>query len=157
MARTTPHAETKKTGATATPAAQAVMPELDYEAIAMASGSAMQALMRSSDAILRGMMALSQEMTEFANARLRQNVERSESLLHCADPAEAFDVQCDFAQKATQQYLEETNRLMSLATQVGGKCWEPIQDCTKETLGRLNGNGRNGNGRAGKTAHSEGK
>jgi hypothetical protein len=104
----------------------------------------MQALMRASDAMLKGMMAMSQEMTDFTNARLRQTVERSETLLRCSDPAEAFGVQCDFAQKATQQYLDEANRLMALATTVTGKCWEPLEECTRETLGRLANGQRNG-------------
>ena len=69
-------------------AAAMMMPEVDYQSLAMASGSTVQALMRASDAMLKGVMALSQEMTEFTNARLRLNVERSETLLRCHDPAE---------------------------------------------------------------------
>lgn len=156
MARTTSHAETTRINAAKMPAPPAMMPDIDYQAIAMASGTTVQALMRASDAMLSGMMALGQEMTAFANARLRENVERSESLLHCTDPAEAFGLHCSFAQKATQHYLEEANRIVSLATEMNGKCWEPIQECTKETLGRIGGNGKAANG-GGKAAMAEGK
>ena len=121
-----------------------MLPELDYQSLALASGSTMQALMRASDAMLKGVMALSQEMTEFTNARLRQNVERSETLLRCSDPAEAFGLQCEFAHKATQHYLDEANRLMSLASEVSGKCWEPLEACTRDALDRLNAGERNG-------------
>lgn len=168
MSRTTSQVETAKTGtikAEALHAAKAeplhaakaetlhaTIPPIDYQAMAAASGTTLQAFMRASDAMLKGMIALNQEMTEFTNARLRQNVERSETLLRCADPAAAFNLQCDFAHKATQQYLEEANRLMALATQMTGKCWEPIEECAKETLGRLgNGSPAGGNGAAAKT------
>lgn len=147
----TPKHATAKPKADQQQAAMAMLPELDYQALALASGTTMQALMRASDAMLKGVMALSQEMSEFTNARLRQNVERSETLLRCSDPAEAFGLQCDFAQKATQQYLTEANRLMALATAVTGKCWEPIEECTRETLGRLNNGKRNGERAHGET------
>ncbi len=139
-----PKHETAKPNADKIHAAMAMLPELDYQSLALASGTTMQALMRASDAMLKGAMALSQEMTEFTNARLRQNVERSETLLRCSDPAEAFGLQCDFAHKTTQQYLDEANRLMALATDVTGKCWQPLEECTRETLGRLNPGKRNG-------------
>lgn len=144
MPRNNHRHETAKSKAAQHQAAMTMLPELDYQALAMASGTTMQALMRANDAMLKGVMALSQEVSEFTNARLRQNVERSETLLRCSDPAEAFGLQCDFAHKATQQYLAEANRLMALATAVTGKCWEPLEECTRETLGRLNNGKRNG-------------
>jgi hypothetical protein len=157
MSRTTSHAETAKTGtvkseglhAAKAEMLHATIPAIDYQAIAAASGTAMQAVIRASDAMLKGMVALNREMPEFANARLRENVERSGTLLRCTDPASAFNLQFDFARKATQQYLEEANRLMALATQMSGKCWEPIEECAKEALGRL-GDGAADNGEAGK-------
>jgi len=129
--RPRPSAETPQA---ATPVAG--MPEIDYRAFALASGASMHALLQASDAMMKGMMAVGQEMTEFASARIRENVERSETLMQCADPVSAFGLQCNFAQKATQQYLEEAGRLMALATQLTGKCLEPIQTYTKETLGQ---------------------
>jgi hypothetical protein len=136
-------------------AAMAMMPEIDYQSLALASGSTMQALMRASDAMLKGVMALSQEMTEFTNARLRQNVERSETLLRCHDPAEAFGLQCDFAHRATQQYLDEANRLMALASDVTGKCWEPLEACTREALDRFGNGKRNGGRHQAETSRAE--
>ena len=143
MPRNNHRHETAKPKAAQHQAAMTMLPELDYQALAMASGTTMQALMRANDAMLKGVMALSQEVSEFTNARLRQNVERSETLLRCSDPAEAFGLQCDFAHKATRQYLAEANRLMALATAVTGKCWEPLEECTRETLGRFNNGKRN--------------
>jgi hypothetical protein len=112
------------------------MPEIDNRTFALASGASMNALLQASDAMMKGMMAVGQEMTEFASARIRENVERSETLMQCADPVSAFGLQCSFAQKATQQYLEEAGRLMALATQLTAKSWEPIQTCARETLGQ---------------------
>jgi phasin family protein len=117
-------------------AAAPLMPEIDYQAFALASGATVKALLQASDVMMKGMMAVSQEMSEFANKRMHENMERSQSLLHCTDPSSAFGLQCDFAQKATQQYLEEAGRLMALATQLSGKCWEPLQTYTQETVAR---------------------
>ncbi|QEX14941.1 hypothetical protein FRZ44_02170 [Hypericibacter terrae] len=111
----------------------AVTPEIDYQAFALASGATVKALLQASEVMMKGMAAVGQEMSEFASQRIRENVERSESLLHCTDPTAAFGLHCDFAQKATQQYLEEAGRLMALATQLTGKCWEPLQTFTQET------------------------
>jgi hypothetical protein len=117
-------------------AAESITPAIDYQAFALASGASVKALLQASDVMMKGMMAVGQEMSEFANVRMRENVERSQSLLQCTDPTEAFGLHCNFAQKATQQYLEEAGRLMALTTQLTGKCWEPLQTYTQETVAR---------------------
>jgi hypothetical protein len=110
--------------------------EIDYSAFGLASGNAMNALLRVNSAMLKGMADLSQEMSEFASARLREGAQRSTTLLSCTDPAEAFKLQYDFASKATEQYLEEAAKLMTLALQTSSKCWAPLEECTRETVAR---------------------
>jgi phasin family protein len=112
------------------------LPEIDYSAFGLASGNAMNALLRANSAMLKGMADLSQEMSEFASSRLRENAQRSTTLLNCTDPAEAFKLQYDFASKATEQYLEEAAKLMTLALQTSSKCWAPLEECTRETVAR---------------------
>jgi len=111
-------------------------PEIDYSAFGLARGNAMNALLRVNSAMLKGMADLSQEMSEFASARLREGAQRSTTLLSCTDPAEAFKLQYDFASKATEQYLEEAAKLMTLALQTSSKCWAPLEECTRETVAR---------------------
>jgi hypothetical protein len=113
------------------------VPAIDYQVWAGAGGMAVNAMLKANDALMKGMMAWSQEMSDFAQARLRENAERSESLLHCTDPTAALNVQYSFASKATEQYLEEAGKLMTMAVQVGSKCWAPIQEGTRDALGHM--------------------
>ena len=83
------------------------------------------------------MAALQQEMVQFTSERVKDGFEASQSLMGCSDPAQAFGVQCDVARKATQEFLAEANKMMTLAAKVTGDCWEPLQDRTKETLSKL--------------------
>ncbi len=75
----------------------------------------------------------------FASKRLGENLKRSESLVQCKDVKQAFDLNMGFAQRATEQYLDEANKLLGLATQISRNCWAPLQARTKETLHSLNG------------------
>jgi hypothetical protein len=111
---------------------------VDYLGMLQSNGANLDAAMKATDAMMKGMAAFGQEIVEFANARLRQNIETSQSLMGCSDITQAFGLQCDFARNATQQYLEEASKLMTLAAEVTRETWEPIEARTRETLTRLN-------------------
>jgi phasin family protein len=132
------HASPKAPSPTEPPKAAVfpALPEIDYSAFGLASGNAMNALLRVNSAMLKGMADLSQEMSEFTSERLRESAKSSTTLLSCTDPAEAFRLQYDFASKATEQYLEEAAKLMTLALQTSSKCWAPLEECTRETVAR---------------------
>ncbi|MGH6933763.1 MAG: phasin family protein [Dongiaceae bacterium] len=110
----------------------------DLESLMNANGANLDALMKSSEALWAGMAQIGQEMVQFASSRLKENVELSGSVMQCGDPHEAFRMECDHARSATKRYLDEASKLMSLAAEVSQRSWAPIEDLTKETLGRLN-------------------
>ena len=85
---------------------------------------------QSNEAIMSGMAALSAEMIEFGNRRIRENIACSESLSHCSEAEEALRVQYEFYQAATQQYLDQTNRMLNLMTKITGDFWAPLQERT---------------------------
>lgn len=85
---------------------------------------------QSNEAIMSGMAALSAEMIDFGNRRMRENIACSESLSHCSDAEQALRVQYDFYQAATQQYLDQTSRMLTLMTKLTGDFWAPLQDRT---------------------------
>lgn len=106
----------------------------EYTALFQSNGAAFAAAMRSGEAMLHGMAEINREVMTFAADRLRKNLEVSESLLGCRDPAQAFGVQVDHAQQATQAYFEEATRLVTLAARLSEECLQPIERQARETL-----------------------
>ncbi len=98
----------------------------------------LEAFVQANEAIMNGMAVLSSEMLAFGNTRLRQNIERSESLVGCKDAEEAFRTQFEFAQSATQQYLDQTNNLLTILAKMAEDFWAPLQEHTRQALQDLN-------------------
>lgn len=97
----------------------------------MANAEALDVMIKANEAILHGMAEVQREVMAFGNARLREDIDTQDALSCCADLREAFQVQADFAQKAMQQYTEETAKLLSLSAKVGRDCWGPFEDATR--------------------------
>jgi len=66
-----------------------------------------------------GMTVLSQEIAQFTQSRLQEDIAAWSMLASCTNPADVLDCQRRFAQKATAVYTEEVAKLsqmmMSLA------------------------------------------
>jgi hypothetical protein len=110
-------------------------PEL--AALVDTNGANIAAFVKASEALWSGMASLSQEMMQFASTRMRENMDLSGSVLQCGDPREAFRLECDYARNATKQYLDEANKLLAIAADTSHRSWAPIEELTKETLGRI--------------------
>ncbi len=98
----------------------------------------LEVFVRANEAIMNGMAALNSDMHAFGNKRLRESVERSESLMSCNDAEEAVRIQWDFFQTATQQYLDQTNNMLGIMAKITGDFWTPVEERTKEALRGLN-------------------
>ena len=101
------------------------------------NGQAMTALMDASEAMMRGVAAINEEMVSFATNRFQENLEMSQSLMRCDDLEKALDLQRDFAQKTAEQYLAEATKLMTLTTQLAQSSWEPMQHQAEDALKAL--------------------
>jgi hypothetical protein len=110
----------------------------DLDSMMNANGANLNAIMKANEALWSGMAAIGQELMQFASARLKENVELSGAVMQCGNPSEAFRMECDHARTATQVYLDQASKLLGLAAEVSQRSWAPIEDATKETLGRLN-------------------
>jgi hypothetical protein len=106
----------------------------DYQALLKSNGETFEALFKANESMLEGMTALSRELFDFGNRRLRQEMELSEKLLQCQDAEEAFEISSSFAQRTTEQYLAEANRIFEIATSVSRKCWAPLEHRTRDVL-----------------------
>jgi len=80
-----------------------------------------------SGSMMRGLFEMSQQMVQFAQVRLGEDVKVYETLCHCKDPGEALDCQKRFAEKATAQYLEQVNALNGLMTQISTESLSSMQ------------------------------
>jgi hypothetical protein len=109
----------------------------DVTAMVDSSGANIAAFVRASEALWTGMTAINQEMAQFVSARLRENMDLSGSVMQCGDPGEAFRLECDYARNATRQYLDEANKLLGIAAEASQRSWAPIEELTRETLGRI--------------------
>ena len=98
----------------------------------------LEAFLQANKAIMKGMAVLSSEMMDFGNRQLHEFTKRSESLVGCKDAEEAFRIQCDFAQSATQQYLDQSNNLLTMLAKMTGDFWAPLQEHTRQALRDLN-------------------
>lgn len=126
---------TRKTTKTAGPKDDAAASQL--MALAGDSGATLNAIIEASAAMLKGMMTVGQEMIEFSNARLRENLEASQRLMACKDPNEAFGVQCELARAANREFLDEASKIMNLAAEMTRLSWAPLELRMKEVLDRL--------------------
>jgi hypothetical protein len=107
---------------------------------------AMTTLLKTNDVMMNGMVAWSQEMMDFTQARLQKAATRSEELLHCTDPTAAFNLQRDFALRAAREYLEEAGKLTTMGMQVASQYWTPFAEGSRETLSHV-GENRAGSGK----------
>ena len=103
-----------------------------HEASMDDSNDDLETFVRANEAIMNVVAALSSEMLAFGNKRLRENIERSESLVDCKDAEQAFRIQCEFVRSATQQYLEQTTNMLSIMTKMTANFWSPFQASTAE-------------------------
>lgn len=81
------------------------------------------ALARVNAALVRGAMALCEEMFSFANTRLNHNIATGATLSRCTSPTEILETQVGYAQTAAEQYLAEPIKLMELAAKTTGEGW----------------------------------
>jgi hypothetical protein len=98
----------------------------------------LKAFVEANEAIMNGMAALNAEMLAFGNKRFCENLDRSESLVGCNDAEQAFRVQCEFFQSATQQYLDQTGNVLAIMAKITADFWAPLQQQTSEALRDLN-------------------
>jgi len=96
-----------------------------------------ETFVQSNESILTGMAALNSEMATFCNERLRENVESSGSLVGCSDTEEAYKIQWDFCQRATEQYLNQTSNLLGIMAKMTGDFLTPLQEQQRSMVRRL--------------------
>jgi hypothetical protein len=96
-------------------------------------------MIEAGSTMVGGIMSLGQELGEFAAGRLRDGIATSQRLMDCADPSEAFGVQCELARATREQFFSEAAKLMELAAETARRSWAPIEVRAQEALARSKG------------------
>ncbi len=97
----------------------------------------MDAFLRASEAVLKGMASLNEEVMSFADKRMRASIDTSQSLVKCSNFAEAMELQSEFARSATEDYMEEASKLLNLSAEVTKEGIAPWEAQAKETAALL--------------------
>jgi hypothetical protein len=108
-----------------------------YAELAEFNKPSLEGILISHQNLLKGAIAVSDEIAAFASARLRKNMETLEWVAKCRTMTDAIDLQREVAETATRQYCDEARKLAGLASQIVQESWTPLADGTKETFKRL--------------------
>ena len=65
---------------------------------------------------IQGTSELAMEMGNFARSRMEADWKTVAKLMSCRDPGSIFQCQCEAAEKAVKDYLDEAGKLAGLAT-----------------------------------------
>lgn len=71
-----------------------------------------------------GMNALSQEIAQFTQGRLQEDMAAWSALTRCNKPEDAFECQRRFAEKATVGYAAEGTKLWHMMMSLANEGWE---------------------------------
>jgi len=73
-------------------------------------------LLRASNRLFEGWMAVGTEILEFGKNRLDQNIEMGKAIAQTTSLKEAMDIQTKFTRSFLEDYLNEANKLADLGT-----------------------------------------
>ena len=76
---------------------------------------------------LNGVNALSQEIAQFTQSRLQEDMAAWSTLASCNSPEAAFECQGRFAEKATAGYVAEVTKLSQMMMSLASEGLEPRQ------------------------------
>ena len=87
-------------------------------------GSLLESNQRAFAHWLNGMNALSQEIAQFTQSRLQDDMAAWSTLASCNSPEAAFECQRRFAEKATAGYVAEVTKLSQMMTSLASEGME---------------------------------
>lgn len=92
--------------------------DMSVATMAPLNGSLFKAMSETFQDYVDGMSTLNNEMTSFISGRLRRDAEFGQSFCACKTWSDATDLQQQWAQQATEDYLAEAQRLAELGQKV---------------------------------------
>ena len=79
--------------------------------------------MRASNAWIKGVGSLNEEMLTFSQEQLGKCMEAGQSLLRCSSVEQAITAQCDIARNTLESCYREANKLIALSSDIAREAW----------------------------------
>ena len=98
------------------------------------NGETMQAFAQACQAYTSCVSTLNKELMGFVSTRLNRDVELSQALSNCGNWSDAVDLQRQWAQQATEEYMTEAGRITELASKIAKESWEPVYEQTNRMM-----------------------
>ncbi len=118
-------------------AGDGALPKVDYERLLALGSANVEAVVKASEAMIKGIAKLNEELMSFTSARFKEQVEGSRAIAQCSNWSEAFEKQMGLARTATEQYLAEAGKLANLTTEVTMASWAPFQSYLQQGMTEL--------------------
>ena len=112
-------------------------PNQQLEQMTAFNGAAMEVFTQACQAYATGFAKLNGELLNFVNTRLKHDADLGQALAKCSDWTEASNIQRQWAQTASEEYLAEAGKLMDMAAKVAKESWEPVSAKAAEELRKV--------------------
>ena len=99
-----------------------------FAGLANVNGAAMSYMQRCGQTNMEQMAKLSDELSSFFNTRIRHDTEFGQSLSQCRNFGEIMELQRDWFATMTNEYTEETQRLMEMTSRMWAEGLQPFYE-----------------------------
>ena len=82
----------------------------------------------------RSLSTLTEHMSQFAQARLREDIDAWGKLTACRDPGQWLECQREYVEKSTSDYLSESSTLARLALDIASEGFSALRSERGNTL-----------------------
>lgn len=100
------------------PLSKAATQSPPFPAFPMLDAEGLRTFLDTQRGVLDGMLAVNRELLDFAETRLRADIETIDGFCHCKDWQQFVDLQNKFLSTMTAQYFDRTTRLMTTASKM---------------------------------------
>lgn len=108
--------------------------EIDFESIASLNSQALDAYGQATQAMLRGVAAINEELMSFANAQMRDSMRAGQAMMGCEDFTEAVRLQIGATHTASERYFSEAGRLLELTAKMAREYSTPLENRAREVM-----------------------
>jgi len=99
----------------------------DFGSVVDFNHEALETMAELNQAVIKRLMQYNEEITEFANKRLKEDMAVPQKLMACDSTHDIFNCYVAFCQDAAQQYLNETQRLAALGGEMTGEAFDVFE------------------------------
>jgi len=99
----------------------------DLGAVVDFNHEALETMTEMNRAVIKRLMQYNEEIAEFTNKRLKEDMAVPSKLMACGSTHDIFNCYMAFCQDAAQQYLDEAQRLAALGGEMTGEAFDVFE------------------------------